>query len=88
MRVFGRVQGVGFRAWTEEQAAELGLDGWVRNRRDGSLEALFVGPAAVVEEMIRRCHRGPRLARVERVAVEDVEEKLDVPAGFRTLPTL
>ena len=55
----GRVQGVGYRAWVEHQAMARDLEGWVRNRRDGSVEALFAGPAEVVSDMIALCRRGP-----------------------------
>jgi acylphosphatase len=61
----GRVQGVGFRAWTEYTALERGLEGLVRNRRDGSVEAVFAGPPAVVAAMVEACRRGPRGARVD-----------------------
>ena len=61
----GRVQGVGFRAWTEYTALARGLEGFVRNRRDGSVEAVFAGPAAAVVAMIEACHRGPPGARVD-----------------------
>ncbi len=63
----GRVQGVGFRAWTEVTALECGLEGWVRNRRDGSVEALFAGSAAAVAAMIEHCRCGPPGARVDAV---------------------
>jgi acylphosphatase len=63
----GLVQGVGFRAWTEYTALAHGLEGWVRNRRDGSVEAVFAGPPARVTAMIEACHKGPRGGRVERV---------------------
>jgi acylphosphatase len=65
--ITGRVQGVGYRAWVEHRARAHGLEGWVRNRRDGSVEALFAGPAEVVSEMVARCRRGPSSARVESV---------------------
>ena len=65
--IIGRVQGVGYRAWVEHQARAHGLEGWVRNRRDGSVEALFAGPADVVSEMVARCRRGPSSARVEAI---------------------
>jgi acylphosphatase len=65
--VRGRVQGVGFRAWTEYTALERGLQGWVRNRRDGAVEALFVGEQHVVAAMIKACQDGPPGSRVERV---------------------
>ena len=61
----GRVQGVGFRAWTEVTALERGLQGWVRNRRDGAVEALFVGLEADVAAMIGECRHGPPGARVD-----------------------
>ena len=63
----GVVQGVGYRAWVEQQVAALKLEGWVRNRRDGSVEALFAGATDVVADMIAQCRRGPSLARVDTV---------------------
>jgi acylphosphatase len=63
----GRVQGVGFRAWTECTALAHGLDGWVRNRRDGSVEAVFAGPPSRVTAMIEACEKGPSGARVDSV---------------------
>jgi acylphosphatase len=63
----GRVQGVGYRAWVEHQAIARDLEGWVRNRRDGSVEALFAGPADAVAEMVASCRRGPSSARVDAV---------------------
>ena len=86
VRIGGRVQGVGFRYWTEETALELGLAGWVRNRRDGSVEALFSGTADDVAEMLARCHAGPRAAQVASVAV--LEEGGDAPPGFEMRPTV
>lgn len=86
MRIFGRVQGVGFRAWTVRQALELGLDGWVRNRRDGSVEAVFAGPGEEVARMLERLRCGPPAARVERVTIEDSED--EVPPGFDSRPTV
>jgi acylphosphatase len=74
IRISGRVQGVGFRAWMEDEAMVLGLAGWVRNRRDGSVEAVVSGAPEQVEEMIARCHRGPRAARVSEVAVVASDE--------------
>jgi acylphosphatase len=71
----GRVQGVGYRAWVDHHARNHNLEGWVRNRRDGSVEALFAGPDDTVSEMIARCRRGPSTARVE--AVEDEEASAD-----------
>jgi acylphosphatase len=63
----GRVQGVGYRAWTEVTALERGLEGWVRNRRDGSVEAVFSGPQGDVAAMIAECRRGPPGAWIETI---------------------
>ena len=63
----GRVQGVGFRAWMEVLALERGLEGWVRNRRDGSVEAVFSGPQDDVAAMIAECRHGPPGSRVETI---------------------
>jgi len=69
--VHGRVQGVGFRAWTETTALRLGLEGWVRNRRDGTVEALLVGTPDKVAAMLALIHRGPPGARVDRIEERD-----------------
>ena len=88
----GRVQGVGYRAWVEHQAMAHGLEGWVRNRRDGSVEALFAGPADVVSNMVALCRRGPAAARVEAVRDEPANsDALNLRyAGerFSVLPTV
>lgn len=68
--VNGRVQGVFFRAETRDRASSLGLAGWVRNNRDGTVEAAFEGDRERVESMVEWCRRGPALAEVERVDVE------------------
>jgi acylphosphatase len=81
--VRGRVQGVGFRAWAVRQAEELGLDGWIRNLPDGTVETLIAGDTPAVEEMARLCRRGPRLAEVVSID-EDLAEPPDEP-GFRQL---
>lgn len=73
VRITGRVQGVGYRAWTVEQAERLKLSGWVRNLSDGAVEALVSGPAADVEAMLAACRRGPPLAQVSDVAVTPAE---------------
>ncbi|KAE8705978.1 Acylphosphatase [Hibiscus syriacus] len=65
----GRVQGVFYRNWTIENATQLGLKGWVRNRRDGSVEALFSGYPESVQEMEKRCRRGPQAAMVTGLEV-------------------
>ena len=70
VRVTGRVQGVGYRAWVAHQALNHALEGWVRNRRDGSVEALFAGKAEVVTGLVERCRRGPSTARIDDVTDE------------------
>lgn len=86
VRVTGLVQGVWYRGWTVEEAGRHGIDGWVRNRRDGSVEAIFSGPKQAVDAMVAACHRGPTSARVERVTVEPSTE---APSpGFIQKPTL
>lgn len=73
-RIEGRVQGVWYRAWTVEQAVARGLDGWVRNRPDGSVEAVFHGSASAVDAMLTACHDGPPAARVDAVHAESLDE--------------
>lgn len=77
--VEGRVQGVFFRAHTQQMASLLKLKGWVKNRRDGRVEALFEGEKDHVEQMIQWCHRGPSEARVTKVLVtwEDFKGEFD-----------
>ncbi len=82
--ISGRVQGVFFRAWTEQQATRHGLSGWVRNNPDGTVSALFVGPRAVVDEMVEACREGPPTARVDKVETTSVEPPREGRA-FRTL---
>ncbi len=67
VRIEGRVQGVWYRGWTCKMAGNLGLSGWVRNRPDGSVEALFSGPSEIVVQMVEACHHGPPAARVDNV---------------------
>jgi acylphosphatase len=67
IEIFGNVQGVGFRAFVTRAARAQGLRGWVRNRRDGSVEAMLIGDPAAVAAVIERCRQGPSLARVNRV---------------------
>jgi acylphosphatase len=83
--VHGRVQGVCYRGWTVDQAKALGLDGWVRNRSDGSVEVVVSGPEAAVETMIARCREGPPAARVDDVGVLATDEV--PPPGFTQRPT-
>jgi acylphosphatase len=66
----GRVQGVGYRAFVEHEATARDLEGWVRNRSDGSVEALFAGSADVVSDMAAVCRCGPEWARVDAVTEE------------------
>ena len=79
------MQGVYYRAWTDDTAQSLGLDGWVRNANDGSVEAMFSGPADKVEEMLRRCADGPEAAKVTAVTVTD--DGGAPPPGFRVIAT-
>lgn len=74
--ISGRVQGVSFRWFTQNKAHELGLTGWVRNRGDGRVEAVFEGPEAAVRQAVRWCHTGNPPARVE-----DIEVTYEAPAG-------
>ena len=88
----GLVQGVGYRAFVDDEAGARGLEGWVRNRRDGSVESLFAGPAEVVAAMIIACRRGPSSARVQ--AVQDEAGNPDMlnlrrdGERFSVLPTI
>jgi acylphosphatase len=88
----GVVQGVGYRAWVAQQAMARHLEGWVRNRRDHSVEALFAGPAEIVADMIAQCRRGPPHARVEAVQEKPGDaDGLDMRfkgERFSVLPTL
>src|SRR5580692_1660333 len=92
LTIRGRVQGVGYRAWVEYQARVHGLEGWVRNRRDGSVEAVFAGPASAVAEMVASCRRGPSSARVaaveEEAAGPDALGLRHPGERFSMLPTL
>jgi acylphosphatase len=82
-RISGRVQMVWYRAWTVGEAEKRGLSGWVRNRKDGSVEALFSGPAGAVEAMIGACREGPPQAEVTDIAVQPAKAP-DTP-GFHQL---
>jgi len=86
IRVEGRVQGVGYRAFVERGAGELGLAGWVRNRRDGAVEAVLQGPPAAVEDMLALCRQGPPAARVDRVEI--IGEGVGAFGGFEVRPTV
>ena len=84
-RIFGRVQGVWYRAWTEKEASRRGLSGWVRNRTDGSVEAVFAGERTQVEAMLEACRIGPPAARVTDIDIQALEEYVE--GGFQVLPT-
>ena len=86
LRITGRVQGVGYRAWALQVASRLGLRGWVRNRTDGSVEVLVIGEDDAVARMVEACREGPFGARVSDVAISDAED--DGSAGFRAKPTV
>lgn len=85
VRIEGLVQGVGYRAWTARMAGELTLSGWVRNRADGTVEAVFQGSDESVAEMIALCGRGPQGAAVKQVEI--LGEGVGVFEGFKILPT-
>ncbi|PZU06994.1 acylphosphatase [Sphingomonas sp.] len=87
LRITGKVQGVWYRAWFADQARALGLDGWVRNRADGSVEAVVRGPREMIDTIIARAREGSPASRVADVIVTD-----DAPAetlrGFEKRPTV
>lgn len=88
----GRVQGVGYRAWVDHEARARNLDGWVRNLRDGRVEAVLAGAEDVVAAMIAACRRGPSLARVDDVHEEagpaDALNLRRAGERFSVLPTI
>jgi len=84
--IAGKVQGVWFRAWAVKQATTLGLDGWVRNRSTGVVEALAVGPPEAVETFIRACQKGPPSARVSSIEVHTAQGI--TARGFTQKPTV
>jgi acylphosphatase len=86
--VAGRVQGVSFRMWTVGEADRLGLDGWVRNRRDGTVEILAVGPADAIDRLAAACRAGPPAARVTSVERAPAEPDAGPGAGFEERPTV
>ena len=90
LSIDGRVQGVGFRWALKAEASRLGLCGWVRNRSDGSVEALACGDAEAVEALTAWVHRGPPAARVDRVRCHDLPDSgnTQAPSGFVQHPTL
>lgn len=80
------MQGVGFRDWVVEEARTRGLNGWVRNRSDGTVETLVSGPDAAVQDMLRACTQGPEAASVTGIDIKN--EKEPAPEGFTRRPTL
>lgn len=86
IRVSGRVQGVGYRDWTRRTAGALGLTGWVRNRRDGAVEALAIGPATQVAALVKAMKSGPPLASVAAIETR-IDETDEAPQGFEVRPT-
>ena len=91
VRIEGRVQGVGYRAFAEMEAHGLGLAGWVRNRRDGSVEAVLAGEGPFVDNMIDACRAGTSVARATRIDIEDADEpeltQRSSGVRFAVLPT-
>jgi acylphosphatase len=84
--VSGHVQGVWYRGWTVDEATRRGLDGWVRNRSDGTVEAVIAGPAAMVADMVEACRTGPPAALVSDVKSEAADDP--GASGFSQLPTV
>ena len=86
LRIRGTVQGVCYRAWTVQTATQLGLTGWVRNRNDGTVEALVMGENNQIEKLIEACHEGPSAAQVKKIDIkEGAPEDLQT---FEQRPTL
>jgi len=74
LTIRGVVQRIGFRVWTERKAVKLGLYGWIRNRRDDSVEVLVAGPGPAVAQLIEHCRSGPPLARVHSITIDEASE--------------
>lgn len=88
LHISGTVQGVGYRWWMVQAAERLGVEGWVRNRRDGSVEAFVRGPAVAVDALAEWAHRGPPAARVSQVRREAAEDDTSVTVDFVERPTV
>lgn len=87
LRIIGKVQGVGYRVWAEGEAKKLGLNGWIRNRADGTVEAHVAGPAKDVEAFMGLCTQGPHATQVEKIDVARVDDG-EPPPGFMRRPTV
>jgi acylphosphatase len=88
LRIAGRVQGIGYRAALRTEAQANGIAGWVRNRRDGSVEAVLQGSPAAVESVLSWARRGPPAARVVDISAQAAQGEFDRPyRGFEQLPT-
>jgi acylphosphatase len=83
--IHGRVQGVGYRAFTKARASSLGLSGWVRNRTDGTVEAIISGAKEKIDEVLVALHDGPLAARVDNIVISECTEAIE--QGFKQLPT-
>lgn len=86
VEIHGRVQGVWFRGWMKQEADGLALNGWVRNRRDGTVEAVLAGDADALDRMVEKCRAGPPLARVADIRV--VPADFPKERGFVARPTV
>jgi acylphosphatase len=87
MTIFGRVQGVYFRKSTQEQAKERHITGWVRNRKDGTVEVLAQGQEETLLSFLKWCKKGPRFAKVERIEINWIEHE-DTFSGFEVFSTI
>jgi len=85
VRIEGKVQNVWYRAWTTEEATRRNLSGWVRNRTDGTVEALFIGASGAVAAMIEACRAGPPAARVTNIVEYPAQD--DGSQSFRQIAT-
>ena len=86
VRISGQVQGVFFRVWAKEKADALGIKGWIRNRLDGDVEGLFVGPKEQVSALVKICQEGPTGAVVDDITLEEAQGI--TPARFEIKPTV
>ncbi len=86
VRISGQVQGVFFRVWVKEKADNLGVMGWIRNRLDGDVEGLFVGPEEAVDALVEVCREGPKPALIDEIKIEPAQGV--VPANFQIKPTV